>query len=394
MCRVMQRIAVFAAALPCLPLFERGPSGRFDNEPPRVVLSPGAKDLVVGPGMNAAGRDLRGCEFVSQDLTGATFDGCILYHARIEQCNLKRASFRGAMFPGSYVDINPTHEGADFTDATVNGIWRSGADGFDSYGMDLTPQQLMSTWSYKNKDLHQCAIDASYPYPSTEVASFDFRGADLREATIRGDCSKCDFTDARIFGARFAARSITFEQLASTYDFKRRRLRVRLVISKKTTTRSPGKWDFSRIQLEGSDLSYPPPDADFTDARIKGCTIRNGLTKQQLYSTASYEQGDLCGLRLVSSDLSGCDLSGMNLTGCRFLDCKFAGTDFEDAVITAARFGPYNSIAESGRLTVEQIKSTWNYENNRMEGIKLPKQIAAALDLGRQGTPVTLEEAE
>ena len=219
MCCVTQQAAVFAAALLFAPLFERGPSGRFDNEPPRVVLSPGAKDLVVEPGMNAAGRDLRGCEFVGQDLTGATFDGCILYHARIEQCNLKHASFRGAIFPGSYVDINPTHEGADFTDATINGIWRSSADGFDSYGMDLTPQQLMSTWSYKNKDLHQCAIRASYPYPSREVASFNFRGADLREATIWGDCSKCDFTDARIYGAFLGNNSITFEQLVRCPHF-------------------------------------------------------------------------------------------------------------------------------------------------------------------------------
>ncbi|NMC35038.1 MAG: hypothetical protein GYA36_21665, partial [Veillonellaceae bacterium] len=46
-----------------------------DTEPPRVVLGPGAVGLKVGPGMNAAGKDLRGCEFVGQDLTGTVFDG-------------------------------------------------------------------------------------------------------------------------------------------------------------------------------------------------------------------------------------------------------------------------------------------------------------------------------
>jgi uncharacterized protein YjbI with pentapeptide repeats len=86
--------------------------------------------------MDAAGRDLWGCEFVSQDLSGAKFDGCNLYHVRIEQCDLKDASFRGAQFPGSYVEVNSGDKNADFTDAIVNGVWTGGADGFDSYGLD------------------------------------------------------------------------------------------------------------------------------------------------------------------------------------------------------------------------------------------------------------------
>ncbi|MEA1950808.1 MAG: pentapeptide repeat-containing protein [Planctomycetota bacterium] len=353
-----------------------------DVEPPRVVLGPEVKDLIVGPGMNAAGRDLRGCEFVTQDLTGAIFDGCNLYGVRIDGCILKRASFRGTIFQGANVEVSPDDKGADFTNATISGVWRSSAEGFDFYGLGLSPHQLMSTWSYKNKDLHQCRIRCSNG--SGEAVSLDFRGADLREATIQGDCSKCDFTDARIFGARFAGSSITFDQLASTFDFKRRRLRVRLIISKKTAARSSGKWDFSRINLKGSHLYYPPPDADFTDARIKGCTIRNGLTKRQLYSTASYKQGNLTGLRLISSDLSGCALSGMNLTGCRFSHCKFADTNFENAVITDAWFGGDEERAKPDRLTLDQIKSTWNYKHDRMEGITLPKDIAAALDKERK----------
>jgi uncharacterized protein YjbI with pentapeptide repeats len=361
---------------------------RADTEPPRVILTPAARDLVVGPGMNAAGRDLRGCQFVTQDLSRAVFDGCNLYGVRIDGCILKGASFRGAVFAGAHVEVNPTDEGADFTDATINGVsrfWQSNGSGFRLYGMDLTPQQLMSTWSYKNKDLRRCAIDASYPYPSTEVASFDLRGADLRDATLQGDLSKCDFTNARIFGATFASESFSAKQLASTWDFRQRRLRVRLSLGGETAAASSGKWDFSRVSLVGSELSSPPPDADFTDATINDSTIRNGLTKAQLYCTRSYQRGDLTGLRLMSSDLSGCDLSRMNLTGCSFEHCNLAGTNFEDSVITGALFLTANYIrrdqssAEWDGLTSAQIKSTWNYKHGRMEGIRLPEGIAEAL---------------
>ena len=353
-----------------------------DTESPRVILGPSAKDLVVGPGMNAAGRDLRGCEFVTQDLTGAVFDDCNLYGVLIDGSILKRASFRGAIFQGANVEVSLNDNGVDFTDATINGVWRSSAEGFDFYGLELSPHQLMSTWSYKNKDLRQCMIRCSNT--SGEAVKLDFRGADLRKATIQGDCSKCDFTDARIYRVFFGNGSITFDQLASTSDFKRGSLSVRLAIDRKTAARSPGKWDFSRINLKGSDLYYPPPDADFADTKINDCTIRNGFTKQQLYSTASYKKGNLAGLRLASSDLSGCDLSNMNLTGCRFFHCKFTDVDFKNAVITGASFGPDNSNTKSDLLTIKQIKSTWNYKHNRMEGITLPKDIDDALEKERK----------
>ncbi len=381
---IQQTLVIFVCGL---MLTRQVCDARGDTESPRVILGPGAKDLVVGPGMNAAGRDLRGCEFVTQDLTGAVFDDCNLYGVLIDGCILKRASFRGAIFQGANVEFSLNDNGVDFTDATINGVWRSSAEGFDFYGLELSPHQLMSTWSYKNKDLRQCRIRCSNT--SGEAVRLDFRGADLRKATIQGDCSKCDFTDARIYRVFFGNGSITFDQLASTSDFKRGSLRVRLAIDRKTTARSPGKWDFSRINLKGSHLYYPPPNANFTDTKINDCTIRGcitkmGLTKPQLYSTASYKQGNLTELRLKWSDLSGCDLSGMNLTGCGFYHCKLGGANFDDAVITRASFLADSRTAESDRVKIDQIKSTWNYKHNRMEGIKLPEEIAAALEMERK----------
>jgi hypothetical protein len=71
---------------------------KADTASPRVRLGPWARDLQVGPGMNAAGRTLRDSEFVGQNLSGAVFDGANLYGARFYQCDLSDASFRGAHF--------------------------------------------------------------------------------------------------------------------------------------------------------------------------------------------------------------------------------------------------------------------------------------------------------
>ncbi len=324
--------------------------------------------------MNAAGKDLRGCQFVGQDLTGAIFDGCSLYDVRIEDCSLKRTSYRGTVFTGAQISAGPHDlEGADFTDATINGVQFPSYGGFPPF--QLSPQQLTSTRSYKTKDLHHCIINGSW-----ERFRFDFRGADLRGARfMNGDFRDCSFVDARVSGATFENFTLTFEQLATTLDYQHRALQVRIMAGGTNAAGLTGRWDFSGINLTASYLWALQSDADFTDARLDGCTMNRNLSKEQLYSTRSYKEGYLAGVELVGIDLSGCDLSRMNLTGCLFSQCKFVGVNFEDAVITGARFFAGNRIPETERLTLDQIKSTWNYKHGRMEGIRLPNKLAEAL---------------
>jgi hypothetical protein len=47
--------------------------------------------------------------------------------------------------------------------------------------------------------------------------------------------------------------------------------------------------------------------------------------------------------------------------------------NFTNAVVTDCVLGEYTN------LTLEQIKSTWNYKNNRMTGIVLPPEIQKKL---------------
>jgi len=84
------------------------------------------------------------------------------------------------------------------------------------------------------------------------------------------------------------------------------------------------------------------------------------------------------------------DCSSLSFARIRFHDCDFTNARFDNTVITGANFVPliYSVIEDkmipdhtkqNKGLTVDQIKSTWNYKNNRMNGITLPKEIATAL---------------
>jgi uncharacterized protein YjbI with pentapeptide repeats len=97
-------------------------------------------------------------------------------------------------------------------------------------------------------------------------------------------------------------------------------------------------------RLYFSDLS----NANLTGAVVTGTNLRytTGFTKEQLYSTASYQAKNLQGIKLMGYDLSGWDFSGQNLTNagsepvCK-TSCGFytslAGADLTGADTRGAR---------------------------------------------------------
>jgi len=333
-----------------------------------IKLGPWAGELKVGPGMNAAGRNLRGSEFVGQGLRGALFEGSDLHGVRFWDCDLSAASFKRAHLTDVFFYECRELEGTDFTDAVIAGLR------VDSVAY-LSPEQLMSTRSYKTKDLRGCTISAYVRRRPNARPAYDFRGANLEGATlVHGDFSACDFTDARIDRIQIRSCTMTFEQLASTKNFKDRSLR-----DMKISVVLQGDPDFSGIDLTGTQLGIGRGrHASFNNAIISGCTVGSAMfRKQDLYATQNYKQGNLSKITFHHVDMSGWDLSRQNLTRCRFAACIFAGANFEDAVIT----GVYvtDGLGRTKGLTVKQIKSTWNYKHGRMAGIVLPKEIREAL---------------
>ena len=369
----------FALAVACA-LFM--PSGELLAQPTaKVVLGRWARGLRVGRDMDARGVKLYGSELVDQDLRNARFDHCALYGVELVECNLMNASFRGAVLAGvSMAGCRLDH--ADFTDAIINDM----ADPFVCF----TPQQLVSTYSYKKKDLRNAMISGPPSDESSEPLGYDFRRTDLSRARlIGGDFTKSDFTDSTLFGAEFSSCVLAFESLSSSRTFRSRNLEEMTFAG----VYFVDACDFSGMDLRRARLSHlrdharpGPLPLNLTDALIQGATFANDplrvptVTGEHLRSTASYRQGDLSGIQLYDIDLAGVDLSNQNLTGAAFGRCDLTNVDFTGAVITGADFVTFRYRDDPTKgLTADQIKSTWNYKHGRMEGIQLPEAVAKAL---------------
>jgi uncharacterized protein YjbI with pentapeptide repeats len=84
---------------------------------------------------------------------------------------------------------------------------------------------------------------------------------------------------------------------------------------------------------------------DFTDAIIAGADLRDqagpgedDFSAAQLYSTGSYKNKDLRGIRLGFNDLKGWDFSGIDLTEGTFFNARLVGANFENATVTGGAF--------------------------------------------------------
>ncbi len=350
---------------------------------------------------------LAGANFTRCDLRRVIFDGTDLEGANFTDANLEEAvfydnvrlsgvSFRNANLKWAFFASSSIPENADLTNAVITGVsavrcqWYRPPD----YGSGLIPSrgneysrggascltfpQLRSTWNFRHKDLSDCEVylfdSAARPWNE----SVDFRGFDLRNAIIVGDCTRCDFTDADITGAVLRAK-ITKQQILSTKNAEW--WSGNHGFSWEYCHLSLGEiahgWDFSKETLRG--MSFSAVNVKLTDAVIDHTTITN-VTKEQLYSTRSYKEGNLAGLHVpwvrgAPTPFVEFDFSRQNLTGC-VLWGPFTGAVFTDAVITGA-----DLTNNWHGLTAEQIKSTWNYKNGRMAGVRIPDELRIELGL-------------
>jgi uncharacterized protein YjbI with pentapeptide repeats len=180
-----------------------------------------------------------------------------------------------------------------------------------------------------------------------------------------------------------------------------------------------GNNDLSRWDLHGQNLTGANfygttlSGVDFADAEVKGADFSYsiGLTKEQLYSTATYKGKDLGGTRFWYDDLSGCDLHGQNLTKADFYyatltgailaganmtmgsfygadlrganlqaadmtradmrGAALAGADFHDAVVK----GAWLDATTANGFTKEQLYSTASYKNRDLGSIRLGRDL-------------------
>jgi uncharacterized protein YjbI with pentapeptide repeats len=278
---------------------------------------------------------------------------------------------------------------ADFPDkAFVNHIFVNGKktelkDGIDLGGCFLNGKSFsrrlgnLKDIKFDRTDLRYACLSETMYFNCT-FRSADMTGVDAADANF----FDCDFTDAIIGYAEFGALSP--KDIQSTNNYKNRDLSNIIIQFWHIEKDEKGDvaFDFSCCNLENTSLPVELIRCDFTDAKIDGAKFRNyteknvksSFCKEQLYTTKSYKTGVLLNVWFTNIDFSKVNFYEINISGCKMLFCNLDGADFRGAIISNC------DISSAKNLTVEQIKSTWNYKVGRMDGIELPPDIQKALD--------------
>lgn len=224
---------------------------------------------------------------------------------------------------------------------------------------------------------------------ATSYSNSDFTGAYLKNANFTDAIlSNTDFTDAIVEGANFSYSSpiisdnkLNTEQLYSTASYKNKNLTGCGFVNIDLT-----KCNFSGINLTNVVFNATRlAGCDFTDAIIEGAsfvatTESKGFNQFQLYSTASYKNKNLTGIKFGDNYMVGFDFTGQNMTNVSFWGAELNNADFTNANLTNVdfRFSDIsyanfdNAIIEGAYvtdITTKQLYSTASYKEKNLKGV-------------------------
>ena len=149
-------------------------------------------------------------------------------------------------------------------------------------------------------------------------------------------------------------------------------------------------------------------NADLTGAVVRGAffsdTTSRGFTKEQLYSTASYQAKDLQGIGLGYNDLTGWDFSGQNLTDASFNGYDLPSDRWRGSDLTQANLGGanltsadlYYSTLTNADLTGANLTSA-NMDGSTLTNANLTGTVVTGTNFSRglsgegTGSPSELE---
>lgn len=313
-------------------------------------IIPGTEVIPPGPsirvdGWNTEDHNLRYADFSHRNLTQASFVGADLSNALFNDATLIEADLTNAdLTSGTLTD-------ADMRDAFV-----AGASFLGATDRGFTASQLYSTQSYKLKELPGISFGRTLvpgqPPTNTDLSGWNFDGQNLTQASFRftlladavfrlANLQDANFQSAKLMNVDFASADLTGATLSVAH-------------------------------LSGATLD----DAAVTAANFLGTTDR-GLTKEQIYSTASYRSGNLEGIGLSLNDLSNWDLSGQRLERAMFHDSALSDANLRGALIQSAEF-------DASGLSETQLASTASYVTGDLMGVSLRYMNLVGWDFARQ----------
>jgi uncharacterized protein YjbI with pentapeptide repeats len=319
-------------------------------------------------GVNFTGATITGA--ILQDATSNGFTAAQFYStASYQNHNLREVwlnysdltgwNFAGQDLTGASLLIAKLLD-ADFTGATIDGATLYSVTDFG-----FTAAQLYSTASYQASHLY--GVNLEY----NDMPGWSFAGIDLAGSNLNGsDLTGSDLTGAIINGASLANTEITETQLYSTASYQAGDLSETDLGGNYLSDVSFAGFHLERAGFGGANLE----GTDFTGANIRGANFYaatyNGFTPQQLYSTASYQEGDLRGVSFLINDLAGWNFEDQDLQDAE-LSANLTGANLRHAYLVNAVFDSSGVVnidlaildgadARGARLHLNDVSAAFN----------------------------------
>ena len=379
--------------------------------------------------INLSQANLTGANLTSSDLTNASMRGANLTSTDLSQAilngaDLGLAHIEGTDFSGASITAAQIYSTASYQRGNLNGVlfvgnnltgWNlagqdlAGANFVNAWLMDadftganvtstkfratptrgITSAQLYSTESYQGGDLS--GIDLG----SSELTGWDFSGQDLTGASFKGSkMSETNFSSANLTDAVFQSAWLVGSDLDSANltraNFSNATLSNVDLSNVVLDYANLSSSTLTNSNLSGADLVFADMrqsalgGASLADANIHGAilqgTTRLGLTASQLYSTASYQDGDLSEVDFGSNDLTGWSFVNQNLTRARFSSSTLQDAGMDGAVIAGASL----RVTTQYGFTPAQLYSTASYQTGDLRGLDLSVNDLTDWDLSEQ----------
>jgi uncharacterized protein YjbI with pentapeptide repeats len=311
---------------------------------------------------------------------------------------VQKISFANWDLEGSEFEVR-----GDLTDAIVTNCTLIAPLVNGKYDEQLAQQAykiFTTTWNYKNNVFDGITL-VGFDLRNASFGGYYSQGKDI-SGIVFIDCKMSDdshaneylFGNSRISSAGNSkwSSNATKEQLYKTSNYEHKRL------GKIKIPRMPGldltKQDLTWTTISGcidekyykfeDEENYNLEGYKFDDVYLNKTNI-SGMNKEQLYVTQSYKEGNLDRVYFYSCNFADANFTKVNLTGCGFSNTIINKANFTDAIISNCSFsGPSSGVNDKMEITIEQIKSTWNYKNNRMDGIRFSAKMQKALDAEKQ----------
>lgn len=369
-------------------------------------LIPGTEGIEPGPGVSLWNLDLTAANLASTNLANSFLSNSNLTNADLSAANLSRAIVSYFGEPSTLENANLSAanlsdallHSANVTNADFSAAIVTGTDFGNTTLHGFTKEQLYSTSSYQERNLQGIVLSGndltSWDFfeqdlsraalQNSNLTNSAFRGANLTNAQVSSSTfTGADLTGAIVTGADFGqstSRGFTKELFYSTSSYQAKDLRgVRLFANDLT------EWDFGERDLSNASFQRSTlTDTNLTGTIVNGAnfsdTTSRGLTREQFYTTASYDARNLERVLLSYNDLTEWNSRDQNLTKARFESSTLSGANFSGAVVNGVNFGETTSRG----FSKDQLYSTASYGLGNLQSVSLNSNDLSGWDFGGQ----------